>query len=304
MSNKRGILDSHVASTMLSTWTESVACAQEPLGPSVWSAATGREGKSVFRPAVRTTLLMIAFALAGLIGRPSSAEGACDNLRPDESRPEFAYGRRIDSDRCEGFYVAPDSSGGLDLLSLMWGQLNYASASRVLEVRLGNMSTRTGEGFRIALRGRGLPDDLHYWMAGELGDGPFHIRLSDVIQPARILPSEIGLYASRSNLDGERVYMPVHVLVDGKPLENDDVLFAVVRAQSDIKNLSWRLHVPGEKLQPSNLVHLREWVRAGTPVAIPFKPPAHDGSFDLEVTYQGLHDSSPTTLPIHISTEL
>ncbi|MBL8701620.1 MAG: hypothetical protein JNK67_24785 [Alphaproteobacteria bacterium] len=164
----------------------------------------------------------------------------CERLPPAPG--STGYQQRRGSDRCEGLYVSPVSGGGIQLVSLTFGRIAYEpERDASLVVKAPESATSP-----LRLQGIGIPIGLYYRLDAALADGrPFQLPLGAVIKPNRIPPSDLGLIAFRDAGGGRRVYVPVHVGLDPAKLPPAAGATAVVRPDSDIQNLRWRLTASG-----------------------------------------------------------
>lgn len=188
-------------------------------------------------------LAIRALAFCGLILTTPAVEAMaqeCERLPPAPGAT--GYQARRGSDRCEGLYVSPVSGGGVQLVSLTFGRIAYeADRDTTLVVRAPS-SAATG----LKLQGIGIPIGLYYRLDASLGEGrEFRLPLTSVIRPNRIPATDLGLLAYRESGGGRRVFVPVHVGVDAAKLPPSTVSMAIVRPDSDIQNLRWRLTTAG-----------------------------------------------------------
>ena len=188
------------------------------------------------------TKLMLAVLGSLLAGAVVPAAAACDpTLTPVDK--VIGYQDRTGG-RCEGLYVSPVSGAPLTLVSLTRGKFSFDPA-RPADLTVGLAGTGDGPG-HVFLRAVGIPAALYYQLDAELTPGhPFVWPLADVVARARLLPSQVGVYAFGRTASGGTVYRPVDVARYGTdPAPGTDYV-AVLRQLGSVRTAQWRFHRTG-----------------------------------------------------------
>jgi hypothetical protein len=188
---------------------------------------------------MRTALGLAALVVTMLAADRAQAQD-CERLPPAPGSTGFQ--QRHGSDRCEGLYISPVSGGGLQLLSLTFGRIAFdPDRDPVLFVR-----APAGAEAGLRLEGAGVPIGLYYRLEATLASGGvFQLPLATVIKPTRISAGDLGLLALRDGGGGRRFYVPVHVATDAKRTAEARDVTAVLRPDSDILDVRWRLTPAG-----------------------------------------------------------
>ena len=164
----------------------------------------------------------------------------CERLPPAPGAG--GYQLRRGSDRCEGIYISPVSGGGLQLVSLTFGRIAYEPDR---DPTLFIQAPRTASA-GLQLQGMGVPIGLYYRLDAALAEGrDFQLPLTAVIKPNQIVASDLGLLAYRDAGGGRRVFLPVQVATDPKKFQAPQASIAIIRPDSDIQNVRWRLTPAG-----------------------------------------------------------
>lgn len=204
----------------------------------------------------------------------------CERLPPAPGAA--GYQLRRGSDRCEGIYISPVSGGGLQLVSLTFGRIAYEPDR---DPTLFIQAPRTASA-GLQLQGMGVPIGLYYRLDAALSEGrDFQLPLTAVIKPNRIVAGDLGLLAYRDAGGGRRVFVPVQVATDPKKFQTPQASTAIIRPDSDIQNVRWRLTptgaaAPGE-FQP--VASAQGPVPSGyrMEIALPSFAPANEATLEL-----------------------
>ncbi len=186
-----------------------------------------------FRVVAISSLLLIA-------GAGEAYAQQCERLPPAPGAG--GYQLRRGSDRCEGIYISPVSGGGLQLVSLTFGRIVYEPERDPTLFIQAPRAASAG----LQLQGMGIPIGLYYRLDAALAEGrSFQLPLVAVIKPNRIVASDLGLLAYREAGGGRRIFVPVQVATDPAKYQTPQASIAVLRPDSDIQNVRWRLTPAG-----------------------------------------------------------
>lgn len=189
---------------------------------------------------MRATRAVVVSGLLFLAGAGEAHAQQCERLPPAPGAG--GYQLRRGSDRCEGIYVSPVSGGGLQLVSLTFGRIAYEPER---DAQLYILAPRTASA-GLKLQGMGIPIGLYYRLDAALAEGrEFQLPLAPVIKPNRIVATDLGLLAFRDSGGGRRVFVPVQVATDPAKYPPAQVSIAIIRPDSDIQNVRWRLTQAG-----------------------------------------------------------
>jgi hypothetical protein len=190
------------------------------------------------------------------------------------------YGPRSDSDRCEGLVEPQVAGGGLRLVSLTWGRIDY-DLQRDKNVVLSPFKSE------LSLSGRGISAGIQYRLDARLQpQKDFLLPLEPVLKAVGIEATDLGLLAFREDPGGNSsVYVPLHV-TPSSPSANDGVI-ALLRTESDLRDVQWRL-VNGESppFQPGH--DAQGLVVAGQPIELDLPKVNEQFSGNLQVQYRDL----------------
>ena len=189
---------------------------------------------------MRAILAFSVFGLLLIAGAGEALAQQCERLPPAPGAG--GYQLRRGSDRCEGIYVSPVSGGGLQLVSLTFGRIAYEPER---DPTLFIQAPRTASA-GLKLQGMGIPIGLYYRLDAALAEGrDFQLPLASVIKPNRIVATDLGLLAYRETGGGRRVFVPVQVATDPAKYQGALASIAIVRPDSDVLNVRWRMTQAG-----------------------------------------------------------
>ena len=136
-------------------------------------------------------VLLVAFCFIGTF-QSGAAQLSCSNV-PAIPGP-IGYQRRLNADRCEGFYQQ-QVTGTLEFLSLVKGTINYDLVSdKALIVSAPNLSQFGGS--QVFLTARALRPGTYYRMDAALASGEtFRWPLNAVLAAANLPSSAVGVVA-------------------------------------------------------------------------------------------------------------
>jgi hypothetical protein len=208
------------------------------------------------------------------------ADSTCDAVPPEQS--SLGYRFWSDSPRCEGLYVSPVSgSAGVSLVSLTMGAIEYKQSDEFLEIALVQPAKDVTH-----IRAVGIPLELFYRMDANIaaGRGSLRLPLGDVIAPAHIRSSDLGIYGARTLPGGIKGYVPLSVKSATSVAQPGIV--AILRAGSDINDVEWRMYGNGLAATPLQAISIGPGlVGQGASFRIDLGPHPALSTFKLEISY-------------------
>jgi hypothetical protein len=192
------------------------------------------------------------------------------------------YGFRSDSDRCEGLYEQQVSGGGLQLASLTHGRISY-------DLERDNEIVLSGSRSELVLRGQGVSQGIQYRLDARLPtQADFRLPLAAVLRATGIDAADLGLLAFREEPDGKPpIYVPLRV-TPASP-DSTGVVVAVLRSESSLTDVQWRLVAPGSSSPAFQLVREAQGlVVAGQRIELDLPGLGQDFQGALEVRYRDL----------------
>jgi hypothetical protein len=221
------------------------------------------------------------FASAAMNGIAIAAPD-CSGYNPNPG--QFGYQARSNSERCEGQYIADASGGGIDLVSLTFGRIRFGSVpGAVLELKVDTPPSRIAD---LRLVAQSIPAGVYYRMEARAPTMPFRLPMAEVIQPLRLGEDDIGILAVRPLPGARDAFVPVHVSVDGATAPSGAGLELVVRPQSDIEDLRWRIVAGQPPGAYQSELTAGEIATAGRRLALVITPPAAVQKFTIDVRYK------------------
>jgi hypothetical protein len=184
-------------------------------------------------------LHLLVFLLFCVVGaQPAPAQISCNAFR-GVSGP-FGYRKMPDSERCEGLYLQ-QVSGGLDLLSLVNGRINYDLASdKNLIISLPALPPQFASA-QVLLMAHALPRGTPYRMDAIVAAGSkFKWPLGPVLKQIPLQADSIGVVAWINQPLGE-YYIPVSVAVENAAPSAPQPPTLIVRPSRDVEQLQWRV---------------------------------------------------------------
>jgi hypothetical protein len=199
-------------------------------------------------------VLLVVFCFIDPL-QPAAAQLSCSDVTPIVG--SIGYQRRLNADRCEGFYQQ-QVSGSLEFLSLVKGTINYDLASdRTLIVTTPNLSQFVGS--QVFLTARALRPGTYYRMdAAVASGGTFRWPINAVLAPANLPSNAIGVVAW-INRDLGKYYVPVSVIPENVATPASRPPVMILRSSLDIELLKWRSR------QESGQNKIRDWITVGGP---------------------------------------
>jgi hypothetical protein len=231
----------------------------------------------------RHALALLAFA-AALAAMSGAALAGPDCLGYSPAPGSLGYQARTNSERCEGLYTANVSGGGIELVSLTFGPIHFGpTPGAVLQLKVDTPPARIAD---LRLIAQAIPAGLFYRMEARAPAMPFRLPTAAVIQPLRLGEDSIGIIAVRPLPGGRDAFIPVRVSADGAAAPAAAVLELVVRPQSDIEDLCWRIRV-GEQLGAYQcILTAGEIATAGQRLPLTITPPAAIQKFTVDMRYK------------------
>jgi hypothetical protein len=229
---------------------------------------------------LRRVILLLLLADSPATAQPQP----CSDLLA--SGAQLAYRFRANDARCEGLFIPRSATPGVEIASLTLGPVHWRpTQDAVLLIDV------PGSAESLQLRGMALPPEGPYRLLAVLPTGrTFRLPLQDVIQPARILPQDLGLVAiRRERIVGAEVFVPVRVstVASAAPVPNRSPLL-VLRPRGDIVDLRWRLILPSAAQVPSwqSIGRTTPLILSGERIEIELAPLARDGITELRLQYE------------------
>lgn len=174
-----------------------------------------------------------ALSLGLMSGAASAQELVCKGLPPLQGS-QFGYQKR--GERCEGLYVANVGSQSLAATSFSLGKVRFDLKSSVqLQI------SAPGQTQPVHVRAMAFPAKTYYRMDAPLPPGSNVLwPVRDVLLPAKLSDSQIGIFAWKGAEDGKtQVLVPVRVVPQGSaPAPAPPYL--VVQASFDAQQVKWR----------------------------------------------------------------
>jgi hypothetical protein len=218
---------------------------------------------------MRLTVTILLFYLW-----PSLALAAtCADLPPADG--SIGYRVRSAPTRCEGFYQSPVSGEILELLSFVRHPITFdPHADKALTITAPSLSGTAAQGLGdklVDVVGRALPLHVYYRMDAQLTPGKsLSWPIEDVVVPAGLAPSDLGLIGIMHGQDGP-VFVPLDVAAS-KPSAGSGGPIITFRPSANLDSLQWRLY---SNSAPSAWKQVGEGrtLSAGEPVAIKLDGP-------------------------------
>lgn len=233
-------------------------------------------------------VLLIIFCFIDTV-QPATAQLSCSNV-PAISGP-IGYQRRLNADRCEGFYQQ-QVSGTLEFLSLVNGTINYDLVSdKTLVVSAPNLGQFGGS--QVFLTARALRPGTYYRMDATVASGgTFRWPLNAVLAPANLPSNAIGVVAW-TNRDLGKYYVPVSVVPENVATPATRPPLMILRSSLDIELLKWR------SWKESGRDGISDWItvgdaqltiiRAGQPISLELREqPSGLSVIEIAVKYANL----------------
>jgi hypothetical protein len=244
--------------------------------------------------------LLIVFLCIDIF-HPAAAQLSCSSV-PAISGPT-GYQRRLNADRCEGFFEQRVAGSTLEFLSLVKGAINYDLVSdKALIVSAPNLS-QFGR-VQIFLTARALRPGTYYRMDAVVASGEsFRWPLNAVLSPANLPSNAIGVVAW-VNRDLVKYYVPVSVVSENIATPAARPPLMILRSSNDIEILQWR------SWQESGRERIGDWItlggaqpaiiRAGQPISLELKGQP-SGLAVIEVAVKYANQGKPQTEQFRIA---
>lgn len=209
-----------------------------------------------------------ALVLAALLGIEPAYAAPCSDLKPAQGK--LGYQARSSPDRCEGIYQSL-VAGEIELISFLRRPLSFNSQTdATIDIVVPRTTPGAGSsGFIVA---RALPLRVYYRLdasvkAGETLKWP----ISEVVSPAGLAPSDLGIVGSSLLSDGT-VFFPLDVKPQGATVASYNSPVITFRAPVDLDTFSWRL--VGDSAPTSwNKASQNMTIRMGDTISFPIDGP-------------------------------
>jgi hypothetical protein len=197
-------------------------------------------------------ILLVIFCLFDTF-HPAAAQVPCSNVSAVAG--PLGYKRRLNADRCEGFYQQ-QVSGTLEFLSLVKGTINYDLASdKALIISAPDL--RQFGGSQLFLIARALRPGTYYRMDAAVASGEtFRWPLNPVLVDANLSSNAIGVVAW-INRDLGKYYVPVSVTSENVASASTRPPSIILRSSLDIELLKWRTR------QEMGQDRISDWITVG-----------------------------------------
>jgi len=201
--------------------------------------AARKRGSGIPPRPIATFVLFIAAIV--LLTSVSGFADTCDKDLVPVDNPATQY-RSRGGERCEGFYQAKVSTGGvLRITGLTHGVLSYPLEEGT-EVTL---SCPLLQDQHAHIQGVGIPLRMYYRMDAEIAPEQSILwPLDDVIYPQQVAAEDIGILAwliPEEPDDVDRVYIPVLAASSSEEQATEETIILSVRSAVDIEAVQWRL---------------------------------------------------------------
>jgi hypothetical protein len=152
--------------------------------------------------------------------------------------------------RCEGFYQSPVSAGGLELVSLTAGAVDYKLRSDGT-VHITALHARALNSADVRVQARALPLGTYYRMDAPIpASGSMAWPMTAVLAPAKLTADTIGVIAWFRN-GTDQVFVPVAVSDRPPPTAGPTSIVAILRSPVDLDELRWRSRRDNSSGKPS-----------------------------------------------------
>ncbi len=219
-------------------------------------------------------------------------------LKPVDN-PAVAYKKR--NNRCEGFYQPDVSSGSLDLVSLLYGRLNFnPTHDKILHITSPKVRSK-----QIHIQAVGIPRKTYYRLDAWLQPGGSFEWPLDIAKKEHLQDNHIGLFGQLS--DKREIYAPITVINPNNRLSSTSLILTL-RSSVDIGSVMWRKNSITE--QQCDLSKA-EWQtiqpafgdRFISGEAIELSLPDQKDNFCIEFAAQTIGSASWLKLPLEIHTK-
>jgi hypothetical protein len=223
---------------------------------------------------MRYALCVVVVFHVLLMAKPSTPaqEQSCKDFNLQAVAGSLGYQHRSAPERCEGLYQSPVAGESLEFLSFVSGSIDYdLKTDKVLVIAVPDVS-RLGVAV-VRVQVRALPLGTFYRMDTTVNTAKaIEWPLNTVIAPAGLYSNSIGVLGWIEK-EGRRIYVPISVLLQGKPLTLPRPVTALLRSPVDIEEVRWRLWATDtmDKLPPWQVLrgNAPNPIRAGEPIRLP-----------------------------------
>ncbi len=214
--------------------------------------------KSLWRITACVVVLMAQTALAQ----------ECDPSVTSNEDSSLRY--RARKNRCEGLYDSSSSGpGGLGVVGVTIGVFQFALEKKeVIEISSPIVADQP-----VNVRVVGIPPQTYYRLDAQLAPGKTLLwPVNDVLLPAKLYASQIGVYGWLGAGNREEAYVPVSAVGQSLGSPNDAVIRLILRATENVERVQWRYAdaVDGVcEALPSNYIrHPQPSYFSGQPITI------------------------------------
>ncbi len=184
----------------------------------------------------KTSLWRITACLVLLMAQTAFAQ-ECDPSVKSTEDSSLQY--RVRKNRCEGLYdsITSRRPSGLDVVGVTIGLFQFAlERKEVIEVSSPIVADQP-----VNVRVVGIPPQTYFRLDAQLAPGKTLLwPVNDVLLPAKLYASQIGVYGWIGASNGEETYVPVSAVGQSLGSHNDAVIRLILRATENVEKVQWR----------------------------------------------------------------